>query len=113
MPINLQKTVYPMRYCPSCGGKAKHCAKTTNSAVLSDFAGVALVEFSIWAAIGIAILFFGHQLSAAITLLIVFGIVIIAIVVAVHWERNNRICECNDCKLQLPLRKFLKNNEKC
>jgi hypothetical protein len=102
--------VWPRRYCPSCGGVARRIGGPVNPtgavlAVSSELAGWgglligALVASALGTATGVTVgIGVGGALYAAWFAAIV------------RFERKNVVCECMDCKRQLPLGEFSRSS---
>jgi len=102
--------VWPRRHCPSCGGIARRTHGPVNptgavlavSSELAGWAGLlvgAIVASALGTATGVAVgIGVGTALDAGW-----FAVII-------RFERKHVICECMDCKRQLPLGQFLRRS---
>ena len=102
--------VWPKRYCPACGGTARRIIAPINPrgavlAVSSELAGWGglLVGAIVASALGTA---------TGVAVGIGVGTVLYAgwFVAIIRFERKNVVCECVDCKKQLPLGQFLRRS---
>lgn len=102
--------VWPRRYCPSCGGTARRIVAPVNPtdavlAVSSELAGWGglLVGAIVASALGTAT---GVTVGIGVGT-VLYGAWFAAII---RFERKHVVCECVDCKKQLPLGQFLRSS---
>lgn len=102
--------VWPRRYCPSCGGVARRIIAPVNPkaailAVSSELAGWAglLVGALVASALGTAT-------GAAVGIGVGGALYAAWFAAIIRFERKSVVCECMDCKHQLPLGEFLRSS---